>query len=113
MWVTGNLHRRRLDVALFVNGIPLVLMEFKEPNEPVKSAYDDNLTDYRDTIPQLFIPNCFVLLSNGSRGQGRLDVLAVGVLRRLEGHRRRRHPWRGRAGDGAPRHLRPGASCST
>jgi len=69
MWVRGNLHSRRLDVALFVNGVPLVLMEFKEPNEPVKSAYDDNLTDYRDTIPQLFIPNCFVLLSNGSEAK--------------------------------------------
>jgi type I restriction enzyme R subunit len=65
MWVKGHLHTRRLDVALFVNGVPLVLMEFKEPNEPVKSAYDENLTDYRDTIPQLLIPNCFVLLSNG------------------------------------------------
>jgi type I restriction enzyme R subunit len=69
MWVKGNLHSRRLDIALFVNGVPLVLMEFKEPNEPVKSAYDDNLTDYRDTIPQLFIPNCFVLLSNGSEAK--------------------------------------------
>ena len=69
MWIAGNLHRRRLDVALFVNGIPLVLMEFKEPNQPVKSAYEDNLTDYRDTIPQLFVPNCFVLLSNGSEAK--------------------------------------------
>ncbi len=69
MWIKGNLHSRRLDVALFVNGVPLVLMEFKEPNEPVKSAYDLNLTDYRDTIPQLFIPNCFVLLSNGSEAK--------------------------------------------
>ncbi|MBY6387325.1 type I restriction endonuclease subunit R [Rhodococcus erythropolis] len=69
MWVRGHLHSRRLDVALFVNGVPLVLMEFKEPNEPVKSAYDDNLTDYRDTIPQLFVPNCFVLLSNGSEAK--------------------------------------------
>ncbi|MEP7228400.1 MAG: type I restriction endonuclease, partial [Gemmatimonadales bacterium] len=69
MWVKGNLHSRRLDVALFVNGVPLVLMEFKEPNEPIKSAYDANLTDYRDTIPQLFIPNCFVLLSNGSEAK--------------------------------------------
>lgn len=65
MWVKGNLHSRRLDAALFVNGVPLVLLEFKEPNQPVKSAYDDNLTDYRDTIPQLFVPNCFVVLSNG------------------------------------------------
>ncbi|MHA6509802.1 type I restriction endonuclease subunit R [Tessaracoccus sp. Y1736] len=69
MWVKGNLHSRRLDLVLFVNGIPLVLMEFKEPNEPVKAAYDNNLTDYRDTIPQLFVPNCFVLLSNGSEAK--------------------------------------------
>lgn len=69
MWVKGHLHSRRLDVALFVNGVPLVLMEFKEPNESVKSAYDHNLTDYRDTIPQLFVPNCFVLLSNGSEAK--------------------------------------------
>ncbi|WP_287002126.1 MULTISPECIES: type I restriction endonuclease subunit R [Gordonia] len=69
MWVKGPLHSRRLDVALFVNGVPLVVLEFKEPNAPVKSAYDDNLTDYRDTIPQLFMPNCFVLLSNGSEAK--------------------------------------------
>ncbi|WP_110589441.1 type I restriction endonuclease subunit R [Microbacterium suaedae] len=69
MWIKGELHSRRLDLALFVNGVPLVLMEFKEPNESVKAAYDNNLTDYRDTIPQLFIPNCFVLLSNGSHAK--------------------------------------------
>lgn len=69
LWVKGDLHSRRLDLVLFVNGIPLVVMEFKEPNEPVKTAYDDNLTDYRDTVPQLFIPNCFILLSNGSEAK--------------------------------------------
>lgn len=69
MWIKGNLHSRRPDVALFVNGVPLVLMEFKEPNESIKSAYENNLTDYRDTVPQLFIPNCFVLLSNGSEAK--------------------------------------------
>ena len=69
MWVKGHLHSRRLDIALFVNGVPLVLMEFKEPGAVLKSAYDDNLTDYRDTIPQLFIPNCYVLLSNGSEAK--------------------------------------------
>nr|WP_268952472.1 type I restriction endonuclease subunit R [Mycolicibacterium septicum] len=69
MWVKGNLHSRRLDAALFVNGVPLVLMEFKEPNESIKSAFDDNVTDYRDTIPQLFVPNCFLLISNGSEAK--------------------------------------------
>jgi type I restriction enzyme R subunit len=69
VWVAGDLYRRRADTVLFVNGIPLVLMEFKDPNRPVKAAYDENLTDYRDTIPQLFVPNGFVLLSNGSEAK--------------------------------------------
>ena len=69
VWLAGDLHRRRADTVLFVNGIPLVLMEFKDPNRPVKAAYDENLTDYRDTIPQLFVPNGFVLLSNGSEAK--------------------------------------------
>ena len=69
VWVAGELHRRRTDVVLFVNGIPLVLAEFKEPNRPVNAAFDENLTDYRDTIPQLFVPNGFVLLSNGSEAR--------------------------------------------
>jgi len=65
VWVAGALYRRRADTVLFVNGIPLVLLEFKEPNRPIRTAYTENLTDYRDTIPQLFVPNGFVLLSNG------------------------------------------------
>jgi type I restriction enzyme R subunit len=69
VWFAGELHRRRADVVLFVNGIPLVLAEFKEINRPVKAAYDENLTDYRDTIPQLFWPNGFVILSNGSEAK--------------------------------------------
>jgi type I restriction enzyme, R subunit len=31
VWVAGELHRRRAYTVLFVNGIPLVLAEFKEP----------------------------------------------------------------------------------
>ena len=69
VWFAGELHRRRADVVLFVNGIPLVLAEFKEPNRPVKAAYDENLCDYRDTVPQLFWPNGFVILSNGSQAK--------------------------------------------
>jgi type I restriction enzyme R subunit len=69
VWVAGELHRRRADTILFVNGIPLVLAEFKEIARPVKAAYDENLSDYRDTIPQLFTPNCFVMLSNGSQAR--------------------------------------------
>ena len=66
VWIAGDLHMRRVDLVLFVNGIPLVLAEFKEPGRSVRAAYDENLTDYRDTIPQLFWSNAFVILSNGS-----------------------------------------------
>jgi type I restriction enzyme R subunit len=69
VWIAGDLHRRRADTILFVNGIPLVLAEFKEPNRPVKAAYDENLSDYYDTIPQLFWPNGFIILSNGSEAK--------------------------------------------
>ncbi|HUP69174.1 MAG TPA: type I restriction endonuclease subunit R [Acidimicrobiales bacterium] len=69
VWIAGALHRRRTDTVLFVNGIPLVLAEFKEPNRPARAAYDENLCDYRDTIPQLFVPNGFVILSNGSEAR--------------------------------------------
>ncbi|SNU00870.1 type I restriction enzyme, R subunit [Ruaniaceae bacterium KH17] len=69
MWVKTTLHSRRPDVVLFVNGIPLVLMEFKEPSAPVKTAYDANLTDYRAALPSLFVPNLLVLLSNGSEAK--------------------------------------------
>lgn len=69
VWVAGDLYRRRADTVLFVNGIPLVLFEFKEPSRPVKAAFDENLTDYRDTIPQVFVPNGFVIVSNGSEAK--------------------------------------------
>ena len=67
MWVAGDMYRRRCDLIGFVNGIPLVFIEFKAPNVALKSAFDDNLRDYRgQSIPQLFHPNAFILLSNGS-----------------------------------------------
>jgi type I restriction enzyme R subunit len=67
--IAGVLHNRRPDTILYVNGIPLVLCEFKAPHRPVRAAYEENLADYRDTIPALFVPNGFVLLSNGSEAK--------------------------------------------
>jgi type I restriction enzyme R subunit len=67
MWVAGDMYRRRCDLLGFVNGLPLVFIELKKPAVNLKSAFDDNLRDYRgQSIPQLFHPNAFILLSNGS-----------------------------------------------
>ena len=64
LWVIGPLHTRRCDVVCFVNGIPLAFLELKASHKTVRQAFDKNLRDYRDTIPQLFVPNAFVVLSN-------------------------------------------------
>ena len=65
-WITGEMYTRRPDAIGFINGLPLVLMEFKRIDENVYSAYHDNLRDYKDTIPHLFWYNALIILSNGS-----------------------------------------------
>ena len=66
LWVHSDLYHRRTDLIGFVNGIPLVFIELKASHRNLKHAYDDNLRDYRDAIPHLFIPNGFLVLSNGA-----------------------------------------------
>jgi type I restriction enzyme R subunit len=68
-WITGDLYKRRADLIGFVNGIPLLFIELKASHKNIKNAFDDNLSDYKDTIPQLFWYNAFVLLSNGSESR--------------------------------------------
>lgn len=56
---------RRPDVLLYVNGLPLVFAELKNANVKLRTAYDDNLTNYKADIPQLFLTNALCVLSNG------------------------------------------------
>ena len=65
LWVRGEKGYRRPDVLLYVNGLPLVFVELKNSNVKLKAAYDDNLTNYKAEIPQLFVANALCLLSNG------------------------------------------------
>lgn len=64
-WIETNLYKRRPDAVGFVNGLPLLLIEWKDLTQPVQEAYEANLRDYRDTIPRLFDFNGFTILSNG------------------------------------------------
>ena len=65
-WVTGEMYKRRTDLVGFVNGLPLVLVELKAAHKQIENAFNKNLKDYKDTIPQLFWYNGFIILSNGS-----------------------------------------------
>lgn len=64
LWIKGERYFRRPDVLLYVNGIPLVFIELKNSNIPLRNAYDDNLINYRRDIPLLFQFNAICLLSN-------------------------------------------------
>lgn len=68
-WVTGQVYKRRADIVGFINGIPLVFMELKAAHKHIADAYNQNLRDYKDTIPQLFWYNGFIILSNGSQSK--------------------------------------------
>ena len=67
--IHGDLYRRRTDIVGFVNGIPLLFVELKKNTVDVQNAYDDNYTDYQDTIPHLFYYNAFIMLSNGTEAK--------------------------------------------
>ena len=69
LWIAGEMHKRRPDAIGFINGLPLVLMEFKRIDENLYTAYDNNLRDYKDTIPHLFWYNALIILSNGSESR--------------------------------------------
>src|ERR1035438_7233172 len=69
LWVTGEGYKRRPDLVGFINGLPLIVAEFKAVTERVEAAFKDNITDYRTTIPALFWYNAFILVSNGIEGR--------------------------------------------
>lgn len=76
-WVAGELGRKRADLVGFVNGLPLVFIELKSPQKRVDNAFNDNLRDYKNAIPQLFWYNALIIISNGS--QSRLGSLTAGL----------------------------------
>ncbi|MDM8549188.1 HsdR family type I site-specific deoxyribonuclease [Desulfobacterales bacterium HSG2] len=65
LWIQGSIRKRRPDLIIYINGLPLVFIELKNSDIPLKTAYDDNLTDYKRDIPHLFHYNAFAILSNG------------------------------------------------
>ncbi len=64
--VVGNLYTCRPDLVGFVNGLPWVVIELKKPGVPARAAFDENLTHYKQQIPQLFWFNALLLASNGA-----------------------------------------------
>ena len=65
--VVENNQNKRPDVILFVNGLPLVVIELKNPADhqaTIRKAFDQIQT-YKTVIPSLFFYNAFCLISDG------------------------------------------------
>lgn len=59
---------RRPDLVAYVNGLPLVVFELKNPysEEPTVDEALNQIAHYRRQIPQLFETNSFVVVSDGN-----------------------------------------------
>ncbi|HZZ62139.1 MAG TPA: type I restriction endonuclease [Roseiarcus sp.] len=76
--VSEGQHTRRPDVVLFVNGLPLAVIELKNPadeNATIWSAHQQ-LETYQEQIPALFTNNAALVVSDGA--QARVGALGAG-----------------------------------
>jgi type I restriction enzyme R subunit len=69
LWISGEIYNRRADLVGFVNGLPLVFVELKASHKRLENAFNNNPRDYKNSIPQLFWYNSFIILSNGSKSR--------------------------------------------
>ena len=79
--VIENGVNKRPDVVLFVNGLPLVVIELKnaaDENASVKSAYKQ-LQTYKASIPSLFTYNGLMIISDGL--EAKAGSLSAGLSR--------------------------------
>jgi len=89
--VIENRHNRRPDVVLFVNGLPLGVLELKnaaDENATIWTAFQQ-LQTYKKEIPSLFAFNEVLIISDGV--EARIGTLTAG--------REWFKPWRTVAGD--------------
>ncbi len=89
--VTENRHTRRIDLVLFVNGLPLGLVELKNAadEDATLGAAFQQLQTYQAELPELFAFDALLVVSDGV--EARLGTLTAG--------REWFKPWRTLAGE--------------
>ena len=81
--IVENNHNKRPDILLFVNGLPLVIIELEnavDENATVQSAFRQMET-YKETIPSLFTYNSIIVISDGL--EARAGSLSAGFSRMM------------------------------
>ncbi len=76
--VSENRHTRRLDIVLFVNGLPLAIIELKNPADEEATIWTafQQLQTYKEELPTLFALNELLVISDGL--EARLGTLTAG-----------------------------------
>lgn len=95
--VIENAHNKRPDIVLFVNGLPLVVIELKnaaDENATIQSAFRQ-IETYKNTIPSLFTYNSVVIISDGL--ESRAGSLSAGFSRMMA--------WKSEDGKAEASHL--------
>lgn len=71
--IEGDDHQIRIpDGIIYVNGLPLVVLEFKtaiRENTTIMDAYTQLTVRYQRDIPEIFRYNAFVVISNGANSK--------------------------------------------
>jgi type I restriction enzyme, R subunit len=79
--IIENGNNKRPDIILFINGLPLIVIELKNPideNATIKSAYQQ-IETYQAIIPSLFTYNVFNIISDGL--EAKAGALSAGLTR--------------------------------
>ncbi|MDI6782970.1 MAG: type I restriction endonuclease subunit R, partial [bacterium] len=89
--VAENQHVRRSDIVIFINGLPVGIIELKNPADEEATIWTafNQLQTYKQEIPSLFTYNEFLLISDGLESR----------FGSLTGNREWFLPWRTIAGE--------------
>ena len=98
--VVENNHERRPDIVLFVNGLPLGIIELKNPADEDATIWTawNQLQTYKAELPSLFAMNVALMVSDGV--EARIGTLTAG--------REWFKPWRTISGEGLADSRVPG-----
>ncbi|WP_374436900.1 type I restriction endonuclease subunit R [Inhella sp.] len=82
--VKGPHHTRRPDVVLFVNGLPLVLLELKNPADEQADIWKafEQIQTYKAQVPDVFHYNELLVIADGS--EARVGSLSANAERFLQ-----------------------------
>lgn len=70
-WTIEEYQKIRCDMVVFINGLPLVVIELKSPSNPDADVHDayNQIKHYQQYVPSLFTFNCFNVISDFSESK--------------------------------------------